>query len=192
MTPSKANALATGSENNEVLVFLQNIKLEKYMPKLLENGIEDMETLMELKDEHLEQLGIPLGHKLKIVKRIKDLKAERGADASSMSIKSTTESIKYSEGVSSRPVTQNVYEELPPPTEYYKPAPPKPVRAPVKALVKRDQASNQNIGMVDLKDGVYNEVESHNEFLDALNAWRNSGKPEKKKKWEMIEEEKKI
>ena len=28
---------------------------------------------MELKDEHLEQMGIPLGHKLKIVKKIKDL-----------------------------------------------------------------------------------------------------------------------
>ena len=71
----------------------------------MDNGIEDMETLMELKDEHLEQLGIPLGHKLKIIKRIKDLKIERGAQESSMSIKSTTESIKYDDGVSSKPVT---------------------------------------------------------------------------------------
>lgn len=57
---------------------MANIKLEKYLPKLVDNGIEDLETLMELKDEHLEQLGIPLGHKLKIIKRIKDMKAERG------------------------------------------------------------------------------------------------------------------
>lgn len=45
--------------------------------------------------------------------------------------------------------------------------------------------------MVDLKEGIYNEVESHNEFLDALNAWRNSGKPVKQK-WAAIEEEQKI
>jgi hypothetical protein len=32
-----------------------------------------------------------------------------------------------------------------------------------------------------LLSGAYNEAESHNEFLDALSAWRNAGKTEDKK-----------
>ena len=31
--------------------------------------------------------------------------------------------------------------------------------------------------MEKLAEGVYNEAESHNGFLEALNAWRNAGKP---------------
>ena len=37
-----------------------------------------METVLELKDEHIEQLGVPLGHKLKIIKKIKDLRQAKG------------------------------------------------------------------------------------------------------------------
>lgn len=37
------------------------------------NGFEDMDTMMELQEEHLAQLNIPLGHRLKIVKAIKAL-----------------------------------------------------------------------------------------------------------------------
>ena len=31
--------------------------------------------------------------------------------------------------------------------------------------------------MEKLAEGAYNEAESHNGFLEALNAWRNAGKP---------------
>lgn len=54
--------------------------MEKYKDKLIENGVEDLETILELKEEHIEQMGIPLGHKLKIIKKIKDMKAS-GASA---------------------------------------------------------------------------------------------------------------
>ena len=54
--------------------FLTDIKLEKYYEKFIDNGVEDLETILELKDEHIEQMGIPLGHKLKIIKKIKDLR----------------------------------------------------------------------------------------------------------------------
>ena len=37
-----------------------------------------METILEMKDEHIEQMGIPLGHKLKIIKKIKDLRTQKG------------------------------------------------------------------------------------------------------------------
>ena len=55
--------------------FLSDIKLEKYKSKFIENGVEDLDTILELKDEHIEMLGIPLGHKLKILKKIKDVRS---------------------------------------------------------------------------------------------------------------------
>lgn len=51
-------------------------------------------------------MGIPLGHKLKIIKKIKDMRAEKGLGAIP---------IQYSEGMSSKPVSNNQYEELPGP-----------------------------------------------------------------------------
>lgn len=61
-------------DQEEVRAFLASINLKKYEEKFFDNGIEDMETVLELRDEHIEQLGVPLGHKLKIVKKIKDLR----------------------------------------------------------------------------------------------------------------------
>ena len=40
------------------------------------NGVDDLETILELQEEHIEKMGVPLGHKLKIVKKIKDLKVD--------------------------------------------------------------------------------------------------------------------
>lgn len=60
---------------------MTDIKLEKYFDKFIENGVEDLETILELKDEHVEQMGIPLGHKLKIVKKIKDMRIDKGMSA---------------------------------------------------------------------------------------------------------------
>lgn len=62
----------------EVRHFLEEIKLEKYFDKMIENGIEDLETILELKDDHVEQMGVPLGHKLKIIKKIKDIRSDKG------------------------------------------------------------------------------------------------------------------
>ena len=59
-------------------MFLSEIKLDKYKAKFVENGVEDLETILELKEEHVEQMGIPLGHKLKIIKKIKDIRGEKG------------------------------------------------------------------------------------------------------------------
>jgi hypothetical protein len=30
------------------------MKLDKYFDKFIENGVEDMETILEMKDEHVE------------------------------------------------------------------------------------------------------------------------------------------
>jgi hypothetical protein len=48
------------------------------MSKFTENGIEDIETILELNDQHLDAMEIPLGYKLKILKRIKSLRQENG------------------------------------------------------------------------------------------------------------------
>ena len=54
--------------------FLAPLNLTKYKDLFLDNGIEDLETILELEDEHLEQLKMPLGHRLKIAKTIKDMR----------------------------------------------------------------------------------------------------------------------
>jgi hypothetical protein len=80
--PVQANATAaavitnpgSGSDYPEVGSFLDSIALGKYTDRFVENGIEDEETILELNDEHLDALTVPLGHKLKILKRIKMLR----------------------------------------------------------------------------------------------------------------------
>ena len=52
--------------------------MQKYQSKFLENGIEELETILELNDSHLDSLGIPLGYKLKILKRIKTIREQKG------------------------------------------------------------------------------------------------------------------
>lgn len=62
----------------EVDGFLESINLQKYQDRFIENGIEDLETILELNDSHLDAIGIPLGYKLKIIKRIKTIRQEKG------------------------------------------------------------------------------------------------------------------
>lgn len=53
------------------MVFLASIGLEKYFKQFVDLGITDLDTILELQDTHLESMGVPLGYKLKILKRIK-------------------------------------------------------------------------------------------------------------------------
>jgi hypothetical protein len=66
------------SQFPEVMVFLKSVSLEKYEDRFLQNGFEDEESILELNDTHLDCLFIPLGHKLKILKRIKVIRQEKG------------------------------------------------------------------------------------------------------------------
>ena len=50
----------------------------KYKDTFIDNGVEDLEIILELDEKHLETMSIPLGHKLKIMKKIKDLRKEKG------------------------------------------------------------------------------------------------------------------
>src|SRR4051812_46085938 len=53
----------------EVAVWLRNFGLERYEPVFRDNAI-DADVLPELTDEHLKELGLPLGHRLKLLKAI--------------------------------------------------------------------------------------------------------------------------
>jgi SAM domain (Sterile alpha motif) len=60
-------------QENEVDKFLKDIGLEKYSKVMMDNGIDDLEILQEVNETHLEQLGIVLGHRIKILKKIKEI-----------------------------------------------------------------------------------------------------------------------
>ena len=53
----------------EVAVWLRNLGLEHYEPVFRDNAI-DADVLPELTDEHLKELGLPLGHRLKLLKAV--------------------------------------------------------------------------------------------------------------------------
>jgi hypothetical protein len=47
------------------------------------------------------------------------------------------------------------------------------------------KAANQVKAMVNIQtlgDGAYDEAEAHDSFMEALNAWRNAGKPKEEQK----------
>jgi hypothetical protein len=48
--------------------------MEKYYHSLLDNGVDDMEIVLELNEQHLTNIGIPLGHRIKMMKKIKEIK----------------------------------------------------------------------------------------------------------------------
>lgn len=81
------------------------------MQVFIDNGIEDLETILELDDKHLEQVGIPLGHKLKVMKRIKDLRKDRG-----MSVPESRQGPRTEVAKETREHVQQELEALPEPS----------------------------------------------------------------------------
>lgn len=79
---SKLKLIQQGEKLSEVDQLLKEIGLEKYSSLMKENGIDDMEILMELQESHLEEIGIILGHRLKILKKIRELKEESTSKSS--------------------------------------------------------------------------------------------------------------
>jgi hypothetical protein len=54
--------------------FLATANMHKYYQRMIDNGIEDEETILELNDSHMDAMKIPLGHKLKMLKSIKTIR----------------------------------------------------------------------------------------------------------------------
>ena len=59
----------------EVVAWLRNLGLERYEQAFRDNAI-DADVLPELTDEHLKELGLPLGHRLKLLKAVAVLRQE--------------------------------------------------------------------------------------------------------------------
>lgn len=87
-------------------------------------------------------------------------------------------------GASVRPATNHSdLVELPPPTEQQRleepgQLPPKPALKTSKPQAQGAETSKQT---VDLKEGQFDENESHSTFLEALHAWRGTEKENKQK-----------
>jgi class 3 adenylate cyclase/tetratricopeptide (TPR) repeat protein len=63
----------SGGEDVDVAAWLRNLGLPQYEQVLRDHAI-DAEVLPDLTDEHLKELGLPLGHRLKLLKAIAALR----------------------------------------------------------------------------------------------------------------------
>lgn len=63
---------STAPESSAVLDFLREIGLERYWESFRAAQIDDVEVLAELTDEHLTSLGLPIGHRIKLLKRLRE------------------------------------------------------------------------------------------------------------------------
>ena len=61
----------------QVREFLNSIKLGKYFDKFIENGVDDLETILDLNANNISELGIPMGHRLKMLKNINKYKSQK-------------------------------------------------------------------------------------------------------------------
>eukprot|EP00441_Pelagodinium_beii_P033143 CAMPEP_0197640684 /NCGR_PEP_ID=MMETSP1338-20131121/14888_1 /TAXON_ID=43686 ORGANISM="Pelagodinium beii, Strain RCC1491" /NCGR_SAMPLE_ID=MMETSP1338 /ASSEMBLY_ACC=CAM_ASM_000754 /LENGTH=364 /DNA_ID=CAMNT_0043213555 /DNA_START=88 /DNA_END=1182 /DNA_ORIENTATION=- len=60
-------------QRNPVAIFLNNAGLGRYAETLIGNGFDDMETLLDIEEEHMRQLGMPPGHIVKLKKRLRQM-----------------------------------------------------------------------------------------------------------------------
>ena len=179
-------------QGDDVEGFLASVKLEKYVKTFLDNGVDDLEIVLELDDKHLEQMSIPLGHKLKIMKRIKDIRRERGMSVleSRQGARPQRQEVDALNTSDPRGAKRQVpgrmdLEELPDPTNGAYTA--------GTTLVETQHYTQGTTGKLppsmhmggsyqphagansSLLEGEYDEAASHQQFLEALNAWRTGG-----------------
>lgn len=63
---------ARSASLNPVEAFLGKNSLGQYAPALLQNGFDDMTTLLEIGDEDLEEAGLLRGHALKLRRHLRE------------------------------------------------------------------------------------------------------------------------
>lgn len=59
-------------ESNEVVAFMQGAGLGQYAGALLQSGFDEMESLVEIEDSDLKDLGVPRGHQVKLRLRLRE------------------------------------------------------------------------------------------------------------------------
>lgn len=68
---------AESDPNHPVVLFLEEAGLGQYAKTLLRNGFDDLDTLCDIEDTDMKDLGIPRGHTLKLKKRLRDLQLQQ-------------------------------------------------------------------------------------------------------------------
>jgi hypothetical protein len=53
--------------------FLQQLKLEVYWPIFQEKGFDELDSLEDLNEGALNEMGVALGHKGRILRRVKEI-----------------------------------------------------------------------------------------------------------------------
>jgi len=66
-------------QRNPVAIFLNDVGLGQYAELLISSGFDDMETLHDIEDEHMRDLGLPPGHIVKLKKRLRSKNCESQA-----------------------------------------------------------------------------------------------------------------
>ena len=64
------------TEQFKVSKWLKQINLTKYSDLLVNSGFDDLESILDLNMDDLKEIGIPLGHRKKLLKRIWMLRSE--------------------------------------------------------------------------------------------------------------------
>jgi len=93
-SPAAAGAVAPSrlaDGAHSVVDFLRGAGLGQYADSLVSNGFDDMETLLEIEDTDMKDLGMARGHVLKLRKRLQKLKALQDSVSSSASTVSTAD-----------------------------------------------------------------------------------------------------
>lgn len=125
-----------------------------------------METLLELNEEYLTELNFPLGHKLKILKKIKEIKSMREVQEEE---KKPIYDVNNMLPPRVAQAEQAEYEVLP----YDEPSPEKP--APKKKVtICTPTAVGEDDLISDLLSGEYDEEKMRQEFRAALSNWRDN------------------
>ena len=147
---------------DEVLEFLSACGMEKYYEKFVENGIEELEILVEVTESHLANMAIPLGHRLKIMKKIKECRESSGNKEEIKSMNRENSGLGK-ENVPSKVQSENVV-----------------VR--VKEKVQESRTHEMCVGGDDeLVNGEFDEIQSYNMFQEAIQNYRKAGSPTKHK-----------
>eukprot|EP00435_Cladocopium_sp_Y103_P051744 s87_g16.t1 len=88
--PVRGNGTGPGSRasnrvkaQNPVVCFLCDIGLPQYVDAILRNGFDDIETLSEMREEHMKSMGFLPGHSLKLKKRLREFLKEDAPSAAS-------------------------------------------------------------------------------------------------------------
>jgi len=141
-------------ESQEVVGLLSELQLDRYIGIFLENGLDSIDVVQEMQESHMRELGMAMGHALKLQKRLAELRPA-AAEVSQQPLPTS-------------PAAQRA------PTPTLTPAW-KRVNFSAEEAEVVPVSSNPQPTTMKLADGNFDEAESAASFQEALRAWREGG-----------------